>query len=88
GSMNFNSILYLPKDSEELDFTHYYQAEAYITRPHHPEYDFQFDYACYLKRKNIEYQIYFSKKILSVERNDMNFTDYIKQHRLNVLKKI
>ncbi|MFP3581915.1 hypothetical protein SB659_20345, partial [Arthrobacter sp. SIMBA_036] len=22
GSMNFNSILYLPKDSEELDFTH------------------------------------------------------------------
>ncbi|MGU3375398.1 ComEC/Rec2 family competence protein [Chryseobacterium sp. M5A1_1a] len=88
GSMNFNSILYLPKDSKELNFKHYYKAEAYITKPQSPEHDFQFDYARYLKRKNIEYQIYLSKEILSVERNDINLTDNVKQHRLDVLKKI
>ncbi|PWN63398.1 ComEC/Rec2 family competence protein [Chryseobacterium oncorhynchi] len=88
GSMNFNAVLYLPKDSKELDFTHYYKSEAYITKPKPPQYDFQFDYARYLKRKNIEYQIYFSKEILSVERKDMSFTDHIKQHRLDVLREI
>ncbi len=88
GSRNFNSILYLPKGIKELDFTHYYTSEAYITKPNSPPHDFQFDYARYLKRKNIEYQIYFSKEILSVKRNDMSFTDYIKQHRFDVLKKI
>ena len=88
GSMSFSAVLYLPKDSKELDFTHYYKSEAYITKPKPPQYDFQFDYARYLKRKEIEYQIYFSKEILSVERKDMSFTDRIKQYRLNVLKKI
>jgi competence protein ComEC len=63
GKNYFNSVFYIPKNEEELDFKHYYKAEAYITQPNQPQYDFQFDYAEYLKRKNINYQIYISEKI-------------------------
>lgn len=84
----FNSVIYIPKNHEDLDGKHYYKAEAYIVKPQKPQYDFQFNYAQYLKRKNIDYQTYISKKFSLVERNDLSFTERIRQYRFNVLKKI
>lgn len=88
GKNHFNAIFYIPGNRDELDFKHYYRAEAYITQPKKPQYDFQFNYAQYLKRKNIEYQVYISNTINSAERDDLDFSDRIRQYRLNVLKKI
>lgn len=85
---SFKSIIFVPKDKKELDFKHYYKAEAYISQPQQPQYDFQFNYAQYLKRKDIECQIYISKDVYSAIRNDVSFTEKIKQYRLNVLKRI
>ncbi len=82
------SVFYLPKNSKDLDFVHYYKSEVFITKPYSPQYDFQFDYSKYLKRKNIQYQIYLSKEILSAGRNDLNISDKIRQQRFEVLKKI
>ncbi|WP_137905199.1 ComEC/Rec2 family competence protein [Chryseobacterium sp. 2VB] len=84
----FNSIFYIPKDRKELDFIHYYKTEAYITQPQAPTHDFQFDYAQYLKRKHIHYQIYISEGIVSAERNDLTWADRLKQYRFEVLRKI
>ena len=88
GNANFNSIVYVPGNVNELDFIHYYKAEAYVTRPGAPQYDFQFNYVQYLKRKHIDEQIYLSKEIISAERNDLTLADRLRQHRLTVLKKI
>lgn len=88
GKSSFNSVFYIPKDHEELDFKHYYKGIAYIMQPLQPQYDFQFNYAQYLKRRNIDYQTYISKDFTSVERDDLSFTDHIRQYRLNVLRKI
>lgn len=85
---SFNSVIYMPKNHQELNYEHYYKAEAYITQPQSPQYNFQFNYAKYLKRKNIDHQIYVSKNISSTERNDVSFLEQIKQYRLSVLKKI
>ena len=87
-NINFNSVLYVPRDCDELDFIHYYKANAYITRPKASQYDFQFNYAGYLKRKHIDYQVYIPKEIASAERNDLTITEKIRQYRLTVLKKI
>ena len=88
GNQYFNSIFYLPKNNKELDFAHYYRSEAFITKPYPPQYNFQFDYSRYLRRKNIQYQIYLSKEITSAKRNDLNLADKIRQLRFEVLKKI
>ncbi len=87
-SVILNSVFYLPKANQDLEFTHYYRCEALITQPHAPQHDFQFDYARYLERKNIKYQIYLSKNIVSAERNDLDVADRVRQYRLEVLKKI
>ncbi|WP_228457444.1 ComEC/Rec2 family competence protein [Chryseobacterium indologenes] len=88
GNENFQSILYIPRNNPELDFTHYYKAEAFIIQPQSPQYDFQFDYARYLKRRDVDYQAFISKEISSVERKDIGLTDRIRQRRLEVLQKI
>lgn len=88
GRINLNSVFYIPKGGEDLDFIHYYKAEAYITRPKAPQYDFQFDYARYLKRRNIDYQIYISKEIQSAERNDLTVSDKLRQYRFMILRRI
>ncbi len=88
GKNHFNSVFYISKNAEDLDFKHYYKTKAYITQPRRPQYDFQFNYAQYLKRRGIYYQTYISEKISSAERNDLGFTEQIRQYRLNVLKKI
>ncbi len=85
---NFNAVIYLPKSTKELDFVHYYKADAFITQPYSPQYDFQFDYAGYLKRKNIEQQVYLQEEISSAERADLSVSDRLHQYRFKVLKKI
>ncbi|KMQ59368.1 hypothetical protein ACM46_19845 [Chryseobacterium angstadtii] len=85
---SFNSVLYIPKTGKELDFNHYYKAQAYISKPKSPQYDFQFNYAGYLKRKGIEYQCYLSKEISSATRNDLNVSERIQQQRFEILQKI
>lgn len=88
GNTSFNSILYVPKEMNELDFLHYYKAEAFITTPQAPQYDFQFNYAQYLKRKHIDEQVYLSEEIISAERNDLTLADQLRQYRFEVLQKI
>lgn len=85
---SFNAVIYIPRNHEELDFNHYYKAGAYIIKPESPEYDFQFNYAKYLRRKNIEYQCYLSKGISSAVRPDVSFTEKVSQKRLEVLQSI
>ncbi len=84
----FDAIVNVEKAKNELDFNHYYKAKAYLAQPKSPEYDFQFDYSKYLKRKNIFYQCYINGEISSGERSDLIFTEKIKQKRLETLQKI
>lgn len=85
---NFKAVIYIPKTAKELDFKHYYKTDTYISKPKPPQYDFQFDYATYLKRKGIEYQCYISGEIVSAAREDLTINEQIQQHRLNLLQKI
>lgn len=85
---SFNAVFYLPKSSQDLDFIHYYKNVAFISRPYPPQYDFQFDYARYLERKNIHYQVYLSKEISSSKRTDLSLTDQLRHHRFKVLRRI
>ncbi|MCW3160253.1 ComEC/Rec2 family competence protein [Chryseobacterium oryctis] len=84
----FDAVLYVSKNEKELDFKHYYKAKVYITKPKSPEYDFQFDYAKYLKRKGIEYQCYLSGELYSAKRDDLNLNEKFSQKRLDVLQNI
>lgn len=88
GRENFNSVILIPKDSKELDFEHYYKAKAYVSEPQSPQFDFQFDYAKYLHRKNIFYQCYVKDEVSSALRNDLTFGEKIRQRRLEVLHQI
>ena len=88
GNKVFDAIVNVEKAKNELDFNHYYKAKAYLAQPKSPEYDFQFDYSKYLKRKNIVYQCYINGEISSGERSDLSFSEKIKQKRLETLQKI
>ncbi len=88
GNQTFNAVIYIPKSEKELDFKHYYQAQAYISKPKPPQYDFQFDYSKYLLRKNIEYQCYINGKINAAEKDNLSFTEKFSQKRLEVLQRI
>jgi len=88
GNQTFNAVIYIPKSEKELDFLHYYQAQAYISKPKPPQYDFQFDYSKYLLRKNIEYQCYINNEIAEAKRKDLSFTEKFSQKRLEVLQRI
>lgn len=88
GEESFKSIVLIPKESKELDFEHYYKAKSFVSQPQSPQYDFQFDYAKYLHRKNIFYQCYVNDEITSAKRNDLSFNEKIRQKRLEVLQKI
>lgn len=87
-NQTFNSILYLPREKGELDFEHYYQTKAYINKVESPNYDFQFDYAKYLQRRNIGYQVFANGELSSSPRIDLSITEKIRQKRLEVLLKI
>jgi len=88
GNRSFEAIVNVENDQKELDFNHYYKAKAYIVQPKSPERDFQFDYSKYLKRKNIHYQCFVNGEISSAKRNDLSFSEKIKQKRLETLQKI
>lgn len=88
GKEQFNAVLYIPKDHDELDFKHYYKANAYITKPKPPQYNFQFDYSKYLNRKKIEYQCYINDGVSFAVRNDLSLSEKFSQRRLNVLQNI
>lgn len=84
----FEAIVNVEKSKKELDFNHYYRAKAYVVRPQSPEHDFQFDYSKYLQRKNIFYQCYINGEISSALRDDLNFSEKIRQKRLETLQEI
>lgn len=88
GKEHFNSILFIPRINEELDFKHYYKAKVYVTQPKSPQYNFQFDYAKYLQRKDIDRQCYLSDEFSSAVRNDLSWNEKILQKRLEVLQNI
>ncbi|MGD1319475.1 ComEC/Rec2 family competence protein [Chryseobacterium sp. 2R14A] len=84
----FEAIVNVEKSKKELDFNHYYKAKAYVVRTQSPEHDFQFDYSKYLQRKNIFYQCYINGEISSALRADLNFSEKIRQKRLETLQEI
>ncbi|MCX8533776.1 ComEC/Rec2 family competence protein [Chryseobacterium luquanense] len=88
GNQSFDAIVSVEKDQKELDFNYYYKAKAYVVQPKSPEYDFQFDYSKYLQRKNIYYQCFINGEISSATRNDVSFSEKIKQKRLETLQEI
>lgn len=88
GTNSLNSILYVPKDNDQLVFDYYYKAYAFINELQSPSYDFQFNYSNYLKRKNIGYQIYLSNEIMFAVRKDLSVKEKIQQKRLEVLQNI
>ncbi len=84
----FNAVISVPKTYEQLNFKNYYQAETYINRVEAPRNDFQFNYAKYLSRKNIFYQIFVNENVISTPKTALTITEKIKQQRLNVLQNI
>jgi len=88
GNEMFKSVLSLPKSDVELDYLHYYKAAVYINKIEKPYSDFQFDYGKYLARKKIYFQSYLPNAFESGERNDLSFSEKIRQKRLETLHKI
>ncbi|MBP6378404.1 MAG: ComEC/Rec2 family competence protein, partial [Kaistella sp.] len=88
GNQPFLSVLSVPKSEAELNFLHYYKAEAFINRFQKPYSDFQFDYGKYLSRKDIYFQAYLPNSFQRGLRNDLSFSEKIRQKRLSTLSKI
>lgn len=84
----FKAIVYSPKSEMQLDFNHYYQSKAFISKPKAPQYDFQFDYSKYLQRKNIDFQCYINDEVYAAERTDLSLGEQFSQLRLDVLQDI
>lgn len=84
----FNAIIYIPKSEKQLDFNHYYQTKAFVSKPKVPQYDFQFDYSKYLQRKNIDFQCYINDGLHVAKRNDVSRAEKFSQMRLEVLQSI
>ena len=87
-NQTFETIINVGKNQKELNFDHYYKAKAYIAQPKSPEHDFQFDYSKYLQRKGIFYQCFINDGISSATRDDLSFSEKIKQRRLKTLQEI
>jgi len=84
----FSAVISIPKEQKELDFLHFYSAEAYLNPTQKPQYDFQFDYQKYLARQIIHYQGFISNEISFKKKESVNFADKIKQKRLDLLFRI
>ena len=84
----FSAVISIPKEQKELDFLHFYSAEAYLNPTQKPQYDFQFDYQKYLARQNIHYQGFIPNEISFKKKESVNFADKIKQKRLDLLLRI
>ena len=84
----FSAVISIPKEQKELDFLHFYSAEAYLNPIQKPQYDFQFDYQKYLARQNIHYQGFIPNEISFKKKESVSFADKIKQKRLDLLFRI
>lgn len=84
----FSAVISIPKEQKELDFLHFYLAEAYLNPTQKPQYDFQFDYQKYLARQNIHYQGFIPNEISFKKKESVSFADKIKQKRLDLLLRI
>ena len=84
----FSAVISIPKEQQELDFLHFYSAEAYLNPTQKPQYDFQFDYQKYLARQNIHYQGFIPNEISFKKKESVSFADKIRQKRLNLLLRI
>ena len=84
----FSAVVSIPKEQKELDFLHFYSAEAYLNPTQKPQYDFQFDYQKYLARQNIHYQGFIPDEISFKKKESVSFADKIKQKRLDLLFRI
>ncbi len=82
------SVLSIPKEQEQLDFNHFYDAEVYLHQPEGSKNDFQFDYKKYLARQDVFLQAYLPDDILKAKKSEVSFADEIRQKRLDVLNKI
>ncbi|WP_419869742.1 ComEC/Rec2 family competence protein [Chryseobacterium sp. CT-SW4] len=84
-----NMILLIADKNSEPDFMHYYKAHVFLKKLKAPEHDFQFNYARYLKRRNIEFQAYVKGEIIpSMNRNDLTFHERLAQKRHEFLRKV
>ncbi len=87
-SLIVRSILSIPQEQKELDFKHFYKADALMSLVEHPKNDYQFDYAKYLSRKGIFHQGYVINQYESSIRSNLSIPEKIKQWRLTLLQKI
>lgn len=86
--IDFRSVISVPKSNPELDYQHYYQGDLYINKVEKSYSDFQFDYQKYLRRKGIYFQSYLTNELKIAKRNDLSFSERIKQRRLDILLKV
>ncbi|MDP2454313.1 MULTISPECIES: ComEC/Rec2 family competence protein [unclassified Kaistella] len=84
----FKSVLSFPKTEKELNYLHYYKGEVYVNQIEKPYSDFQFDYGKYLSRKGIYFQSYLPNSLQFAKREDLVFSEKVKQRRLETLAKI
>lgn len=84
----FKMVLSVPKEEKELDFQHYYIADAYVNTLKLSQDNFRFDYQKYLARKQIFAQGIVSEKVLTAKKQHLKLPEIIKQKRLSVLQKI
>ena len=81
-------VLSVPKEENELDFKHFYKAEIYLNKVKANAQDFGFDYQKYLGRKQIYFQGYAPNSFQVAEKENLTFSEKIKQQRLEVLQNI
>ena len=81
-------VLSVPKEEKELDFKHFYKAEIYLNKVKANAQDFGFDYQKYLGRKQIYFQGYAPNSFQVAEKENLTFSEKIRQKRLEVLQNI
>lgn len=81
-------VLSVPKEEKELDFKHFYKTEIYLNKVKANAQDFGFDYQKYLGRKQIYFQGYAPNSFQVAEKENITFSEKIKQKRLEVLQNI
>lgn len=84
----FRSVLSVPKEEKELDFSHYYQTKVWINKVEPPQNNYQFNYAKYLQRKNIYFQAFAKNSLQKSPKTELSFSEFWKQKRLDVLANI
>ena len=87
-SVDLGLVLSVPKEENELDFKHFYKAEIYLNKVKANAQDFGFDYQKYLGRKQIYFQGYAPNSFQVAEKENLTFSEKIKQKRLEILQNI